>query len=215
MTNRLARLTYVRDKMRNQIQSMLVVCVVTLCISPALAQTQIEVDGKYTKLSNMYLVSDNIWMSARYSADSQVCEMVLFPKRVSESTVHLNNIIPFDELKKVLEEVAPLSQRGKEYPGGFTWIGGSIATTVYAYENVTIDFRSTLRLGPFKSEGGQDSAQKTPLKAKEDGSVNIDLQLAQKEKSNWQKQSDDFSNQFTRSAEIVVISWKNRKCLNK
>lgn len=201
--------------MRNKIHSMLITYAVTLCLSPAFAQTQLEIDGKYPKIPNIYSVSNNIWMNARYSVDGQVCEMVLFPKRVSDSAVYLGNFIPFDELKKVLGEVVPISQRGKAGLGGLTWVGGSIATTVYTYENVTIDFRSTIRLVPFKSEGGQDSAQKAPLESKEDAWVNIDLQLAQKEKSNSQKQSDDFSNQFTRSAEIVIISWKNRKCLNK
>ncbi|MGH9877714.1 MAG: hypothetical protein ACRD5H_08755 [Nitrososphaerales archaeon] len=151
-------------------------------------------------------------MSARYSIDEQVCEMKLYPKRTSNNTVYLNNIIPLWEMKKVLEEIVPSSLRGKEYLSGLTWVGGGIATTMYIYENVTIDFRSSVKFEPFKPQDVQSSVQKSTVVPQKDETIDIDLQVAKKEKVNRQKQSDDFSNHFVRSAEVVIISWKNRKC---
>lgn len=201
--------------MKSDLRNAFIICTLILCGIPVFAQTELEIEGKYQKPLNVYSVSESIWMSARYSSDGQVCEMKLYPKRTSNNTVYLNNIIPYWELEKVLEEIVPSSLRGKEYLGGFTWVGGGIATTMYIYENVTIDFRSSVKFEPFKPQDKQSPVQKPTTLPQKDETIDIDLQVAERERGNRQKQSDDISNDVVRSAEVVIISWKNRKCPKK
>ena len=114
------------------------------------AQTQRQLEEKYPKVS-AYLVRPNILLTARYSSDGRVCEMVLQPVRWTGDTVLLFPLSE-EETVRVVEELVPESERGKRKGGLFgvdklSIFAGHSISTPYTYENITIDFAGTTDKG--------------------------------------------------------------------
>jgi len=80
--------------------------------SSALGQSASDIEAKYGKPTNVYAVSQNIWMTPEYTADGQVCEMLLYPRRIAPDAINLSNKLPFDELQIVLNKLVPVNTRG-------------------------------------------------------------------------------------------------------
>ena len=110
--------------MKNSLQNAYILCALVLFASPVFGQTEQEIKDKYGKLIQVYSVDDNIWMSATYTSDGQVCQMKLYPKRFSENSTYWGSI-PVSELKRTLDKIAPPSERGKEMISGLTWMGAA------------------------------------------------------------------------------------------
>jgi hypothetical protein len=96
--------------MRNRL--LLAAISVLLYTYSVFGQTASDIDKKYGKSAKVYSVSEHIWMTPEYTADGQVCQMHFYPKRISAKTNYLYKRLPFEELKGVLNELAPLDTRG-------------------------------------------------------------------------------------------------------
>src|SRR5262245_26172972 len=94
-----------RGKMRNSLRNAFILCALVLCVAPVLGQTEREIEDKYGNPIKVYSVDDTIWMSVEYTSSGQVCQMTLFPKRVSNDTVYFYSRLPFYELKRVLNDI--------------------------------------------------------------------------------------------------------------
>src|SRR5437868_6430334 len=127
----------------------LTVAVFLLYAGSAGGQTASDIEVSYGKPVNAYSVSEHIWMTPEYTADGQVCQMRLYPKRISSDTNYLSKQLPFEELKEVLNQLVPLNARGvKKEPFGITATGGGAAWTTYTYEKVTFVFTSSFKVDP-------------------------------------------------------------------
>jgi hypothetical protein len=140
-------------------------------------------------------------MSAKYSADGQVCEMNLYPKRVSDETVYLGfPHLPQGEIKRTLDKIVPSSERGQETQlSGLTFGLGSSTSTSYDFENVMFVFRSSIRL----------------KKANDQIEENTDVEKKEENVRNDEKKADSFPASALRNVEIISIVWKNRTCTDK
>jgi hypothetical protein len=183
----------------------LVVCL--LCCGAASAQTAAELEAKFGKPAKVYSVSEHIWMTPEFAADGQICRMRLFPKRTDGRTNYLSDKLPFEELVNFLNSLVPAGERGNKIPLNFgaTITGGPAAWTTYGYEKVTFTFTSS-----FTSPGFDNS---TTLVR---GEYTFPAELARvdgKPRSSAPA-ADDFSNRQSEPAEMVTISWNDRRCVS-
>jgi hypothetical protein len=179
--------------MSNSLRNAFTLCALVLCAVSAFGQTEQEIEDKYGKPIKIYSVDDTVWMSVKYTSDGQACQMTLFPKRVSNDTVYFYGQLPFYELKRVLNDIAPQSERGNrgDWWGLSLFLGG-IENAIYDYEKVTISVKARARF----------STNKEPEKNR----------LEEKGQNDAIEENEEFANPIFRKAEIVVISWKDRKC---
>jgi len=78
-----------------------------LCVTGSSGQTASDLGRKYGEPVINFSVSEHIWMSPSYTADGQVCEARLYPRRFANDTNYLATLLPEDELKEVLEQLVP------------------------------------------------------------------------------------------------------------
>lgn len=177
---------------------------IMLYANSAFGQTASDMDKKYGKSAKVYSVSEHIWMTPEYTADGQVCQMHFYPKRISANTNYLYKQLPFEELKAVLNELAPLDMRGaKKESFGTTATGGGAVWTTYPYEKVIFIFTSSFRVDPDAWKELKPyvfTVQDFPSAAKTENAAPSD---------------DDFLRSKSSSAEIVTLIWNDRKCGGK
>ena len=179
--------------MSNSLRNAFILCALVLCAVSAFGQTEREIEDKYGKPVKIYSVDDTIWMSVEYTSDGQACQMTLFPKRVSNDTVYLYGQLPLYELKRVLNDIAPQSERGDRGDWwGLSLFMGGIENAIYDYEKVAISVKARARF----------STNKEPEKNR----------LEEKGQNDAIEENEEFANPIFRKAEIAVISWKDRKC---
>lgn len=175
-----------------------------LYVSSAIAQTPSDFEKKYGKPVAAYQVSEHIWMTPEYTSDGQVCIMRLFPRRFSPNTNYLSPNLPFEEMKRVLNELVPLQTRGaKKAPFNTGATGGGAAWMSYDYENVKFSFVASFRPDPDSWKTRKEYVF----------SVKPESTPAQPPKPKDSVPSDkDFSSSQFMSTEIVTISWTGRQC---
>src|SRR5262249_8580166 len=136
-----------------------------------------------------------------FAADGQVCRMRFYPKRVHRNTVYANAYLNFQELKWILNRLAPPSARGDKKQGfGFSDLGGGILETEYAYEKVSLNFVSALdiRLTPEDMKKGEF----------------LDFELLDNEPYVPPKPSPPSESDFVENNETQIVSlrWNDRPC---
>ena len=140
-------------------------------------------------------------MTPDYTADGQVCQMRLFPKRVGPESDYLSSQLPFEELKTILNRLLPPASRGTKVESfGLTETGGGIAWTSYPYENASFVFAFRMRLA------------KDSLKQSEPISFSAAEIRSYRKPAKTSPSDDDFDNSQTENLEIVTIKWTGRKC---
>jgi hypothetical protein len=175
--------------------------VTLLCVCTAAGQTVSDIEGRYGKPSNVYSVSEHIWMMSEYAADGQVCRARLFPKRVSTDTNYLSVKLPSEELREVLNQMAPLVARGvKKEPFGVTATGGGAAWTTYPYEKVTFTFTSS-----FEVDADPENRLKPYTFSVRESSSTI------KAGNTAPSDADLFPGRAS-GAEVVTLKWNDRRC---
>ncbi|MDX6614846.1 MAG: hypothetical protein QOD75_4032 [Blastocatellia bacterium] len=174
--------------MRNKLVFVVAILMNCFLISTAFGQTASELEGKYGKPIMAYPVSENIWMTPEFTEDGQICYARLYPKRISFDTNYLGNEMQLWELKDVLDQLAPPPTRGKKtnFFGG-SFLLGQLAETRFWYDKVTFTFLSSLK-------------KASPTK---------------KELEPTLKADDIFSDPFVPGTDIVIVSWRDRKCVNR
>ena len=103
-----------------------------------------EIEQRFGQPQEIYAVGSHTSMSAVFAADGQVCQLVLYPRRVSGNKSHLGLALFFDEVASFLNLFVPPEHRGlqQEVNFGTTATGGPAAWTTYPYENVYFTFIS-------------------------------------------------------------------------
>ena len=109
---------------------------ILVCVA-AYPQSGSDLRRKYGPPSEAYEVRPNVLMTVVFGTDGQACEMVIEARHTSRAGVNGNSLIPLPIAEEVLNEVAPVEQRGK---GGraITFSGGCSSITSEEYENVSI-----------------------------------------------------------------------------
>lgn len=172
-------------------------------------QTAADIEMKYGKPVAAYSVSEHIWMTPEYTVDGRVCQMRLYPKRIAADVDYLSSQLPFEELKGVLNQLAPPHTLGAQKESfGITTTGGGVAWTTYPYEKVTFTFTFPFRI---------DAAYWKEVKTKEAQTYDFSVQenLSYGKPMKTAPRDDDFSPSQTSKAEIVTIKWNDRKCAAK
>lgn len=74
-----------------------------------------------TPISEIFLVRPGVTVTATYGKSGGVCELVISPQepRGLIKSASLSNPIHYSLLKKIEEELVPVTQRGKYVEGGF------------------------------------------------------------------------------------------------
>jgi hypothetical protein len=176
----------------------ILVCLISA--SCVFGQRAAEIESKYGKPTNVYSLSEHIWMTPEFAADGKVCEMRLYPKRIDGSSNYLSKKLPFEELSEVLNEMIPVDQRGnKELPFGLTDTGRPAAWTTYGYEKVTFTFISAFSPSDFVDSPAMQSG----------GNV---FQLRAPRPESRVPSKDDFRSSQRSAIEIVRVKWNDRKC---
>lgn len=178
--------------------------ILLLYVSAAFGQTESDIEMKYGKPVNTYVVSEHIWMTPEYTVDGQVCQMRLYSKRITSNTNYLSQRLPFEELKEVLNQLVPLNLRGaKKESFASTATGGGAVWTTYPYEKVTFIFTSSSEVAP-------DSWNETKPFV-----FSVRQSDSDREPENSAPSGDDFFRSRASSAEVVTIKWNDRKCAEK
>lgn len=194
--------------MRNRFIFM---AVIIFNITGVFGQTISEIETKYGQSEKVYSLGSNIWMSAEYAADGQVCRMNLFPKRVSGNNVYLFKELPFEDFKNSVDLLVPLDKRGaRKEPFESSAHGAGVFWTIFAYEKVTIQYSvdRQINFDPLKprktfvfSPKTTSSTDKNPKNMKES-----------KASQTAEKGPDSFPPYRAAGYEIVTIRWNDRRC---
>lgn len=85
-----------------------------------------EIEQRFGQPQKIYSVGSHTSMSADFAADGQVCQLSLYPRRVSGDTSHLGKTLVFDELASFLNSFVPPEHRGLQQTVNFgnTTTGG-------------------------------------------------------------------------------------------
>src|SRR5215213_9982813 len=184
----------------------LMLVAVVLMFQPSLAsgQTASDIEAKYGKPVSAYPVAAHIWMTPEYTAGGEICRMRLYPKRISENNNYLINQLPFEEFNKAVEGLVPLNARGAKtepFGDGLWTTGGGVMWTTFKYERVTIMY----------SAGFKIDAE--ALKKSEPFDFSLtDILTADKKSDTAKRAEDDFAPYQKSNAEMVTITWNDRKC---
>lgn len=120
-----------------------------LFVTSAAGQKASDIEKEFGKPTQVYSLSDHIWMTPEYGIDGEICRARLYPKGISPTTSYLSREMPFYELRGVLNRLVPPAQRGfTRERFGETELGGGIGWTTYQYENVSIVFHFTAKVDP-------------------------------------------------------------------
>ena len=187
--------------------SVLLVLLMT-CSMCAYGQTASDIESKYGPRQQVYSISEHIWMTPDYASDGQVCRMRLYPKRVDAKITYVGAGLVFEELKNLLNSLAPPEQRGKKLKVNFgaTATGGPAIWTTYPYENVNFTFSSAFR---------KDKYDGSSLLRRGGFVFTIspaDLANLSTVRESEFPSADDFLPSQELTTEIVTISWSQRKC---
>jgi hypothetical protein len=172
-----------------------------LLATSAAGQKVSDIEKEYGTPTQVYSVSEHIWMTPDYGSDGQICRARLYPKRIAAKANYLRQELPFQELTEVLNRLIPPAQRGsaKEFFGE-TELGGGMGWTTYPYENVSVVFLFAARVDP------------QIVKRIESPTFPIEDSPVQQNKKPLPSYRDiPFSGD---GIEIATINWTNRKCGN-
>jgi hypothetical protein len=101
-------------------------------------QTVDDLSAKYPVVTS-YEVRPGILMTPRYTADGQVCQMSIERQRATRSGVMLDSFMSDRLVEEIVDELAPLSERGKPARIGLELKTGAVTQTLNAYDDISYD----------------------------------------------------------------------------
>jgi hypothetical protein len=122
----------------------IITLVLSSSVSPVCAQSLHDVETKFGAPIRSYSVSESIWMSPEFSADGQLCQARLYPKKIDATNNYLSSPLRPWEIKDVFDRLAPLAVRGVQKEDFGTLITGNMLFAGFSYEHVRINFVSSL-----------------------------------------------------------------------
>jgi len=113
---------------------------------PAFSQTVESLNKKYQRLdANHYQLRSGAILTVKFAENGQICEMTIEPKTVfdvrsvpDESRELPRDLMTVAEAEKLIDELVPNLQRGREMNKGFSFESGCNEVTLIEYENVVI-----------------------------------------------------------------------------
>jgi hypothetical protein len=175
-----------------------------------LGQTEQKIEEKYGKPLKAYQVGDSIYMIPQYNIEGQLWLATLYYSRISTNHdihgLHGNGTLNWEELQKVIADIAPKSMRG-ELKKVYEDDSNGIRSATYDYENVSIHFTSFS-----KEEDVTVATFNTDPQVLENQSVVIKKIPRSKVRRDT---SEEFSSGICRTSEFVQIFWLNRMELNR
>lgn len=120
--------------------------------SPAAPQKAADFDAKYQPIRS-YAVRPDVLMIPKYTADGDVCELVLEPKHETPEGIQLGVFLSDALVQQLFDELVPDSEKGKKVPGFYVFgntgsVNGSTTNIEYRYENVILELYGTVRPKP-------------------------------------------------------------------
>jgi len=100
---------------------MKAILLLALACVPAVAQHADDLHQKYRRpVAETYLVRPNVFVTATFAQNGEVCVMVITPQLLSTSMDHPSTeIMKSKDLTGVIDELVPESKRGKPIISGF------------------------------------------------------------------------------------------------
>ena len=104
------------------------------------SQSATDLSTKYPVVTS-YEIRLGILMTPKYSADGQVCQMSIERQRSTKSGVMMDSFLSDKLVKEIVDELVPLSERGKPALGGsednatIVTVGGT-TEFIHAYEKI-------------------------------------------------------------------------------
>ena len=192
----------------------LVAAILVLYVNSAFGQTASDLEAKYGKPVNKdYSVSEHIWMTPKYTADGQVCQMLLYPKGISANPNHELVSLPYEELKNTLNQLVPLNARGRKvekFLGIMDLLGGGIAKMNFPYEKVEFTFNLLSEHGLMPANSLSMEARKSKQIVERPPGVPLETKP-----EDLTPTENDFSPSQIFIRDNVKIEWKDRKCAGK
>lgn len=192
--------------MKMLLRNILILCALAFCTMSAFGQTEQEIEERYGKPLKSYKVSPSIHMVPQYAGDGQLWSATLYCSRISVNDnnfagVHGAATLPWGELKTVLDEIIPKSERGELRQSYDDNTFGIISAT-YDYEHVSINFMSFYKeeevsVGTYDID--PQTLEKKPVVVKK----------VPRSKA-FMETTDEFKGEIARSSEFVQIIWLNR-----
>lgn len=111
-----------------------------------------DLKGKYGAASSeTFTVRTGIGVRVRSGPNGRLAEMLIFPMRADSLIQSRSMTFSYETAKNVLDELLPLSKRGKFVIGGFLNVfclpENDCAGSSEEYENVTIYYNSSAKPG--------------------------------------------------------------------
>jgi hypothetical protein len=174
-----------------------------LLVETAPAQTAKEVREKFGESVEVYSVAEHIWMTPTFTVDGQLCEMRLYPKRISTTTNYLGEYkLRAWELEGALDKLVPPETRGNRTKSfGLTFLLGQSSEATFAYQNVTLTFLASLHFS---------APESLNLSCSKCFTNSVKPVRAQTPPENDIKSNDGLT--IPRDAEVAVITLSNRVC---
>jgi len=162
-----------------------------------------EIEQRFGQPQKIYSAGSHSSMSAEFAADGQVCQIWVYPRRVSGNGNYLGNKLEYGEVWSFLNSFVSPQDRGlkQELNFGTTATGGGCASTTYPYENVLFTFMTAFPLQKY-------SDSEHPLR-KEEFRFSLPYP-AQPDIKDRLPSKYDFRR--TDDAEIVTVRWLQRTC---
>lgn len=161
-----------------------------------------EIEQRFGPAQKIYSVTSYTSISAAFDADGQVCQMWVYPKRVSGDKSYLVTELQFVEVLSFLNRFVPPEERGLKQKVNFgtTTTGGGSARTTYPYQEVYFTFMSPIPLKKYdgsllREEESRLTMPKSPQPKNKDRSPSF----------------EDFRR--IDDAQVVHVRWLKRTCV--
>lgn len=161
------------------------------------------IEQRFGQPQKIYSVSSFASMTPAFTAGGKVCQMWVYPKRVSGINNYLGTTLHFNQLLEFLNELVPPEKRGlkEKLNFGTTATGGNFVWTTYPYKNVSFTFWAASQ--PAKPADLESLLRK--------GEFTFTIPYPpQPVINNPLPSAEDF--QPTDTKEVAIISWRHRKC---
>lgn len=189
--------------------TLTLVALLMLSANLALGQTAADIELNYGKPTNVFSVSEHVWMAPEFGIDGQVCRVSLFPRRISRGMNYLSKELPFEAFEAVVDQLVPASTRGvkKDPFYGSTWAtGGGAMWAIFTYQNVTLMYSAGFRVDP------ESWKKREPFVFSDKA---MEFSVGDRKADPSEKPTDDFLPYRGSKVEIVTIQWSDRKCATK
>ena len=104
-------------------------------------------NDKFSKYKSVeaYEIRPGILMMPRYAEDGQACEIGLERRHYTPEVIHLESSIWREDVDELVDEFAPVNERGAKSKSETTIEDGGCRTTFVDYENVSVRIYSSAK----------------------------------------------------------------------